>query len=212
MVPLSELARPPEKLTARVTQFDIEINWEQPQSNESGSAPANIAGYNVYRKAGDAVAKMNPGPITVPKYSDRNFQFGDTYEYFVRALSLPQGSSNPGDAIESNDSQVITVTPKDTFAPARPDSIKVASINAIVSLFWPSNSEPDLAGYNIYRAEDEGVTPEQWLKLTPRLHTPTTFRDDKVQVGKKYYYQLTAVDTSGNESPRSTTISETVNP
>jgi endoglucanase len=88
----------------------------------------------------------------------------------------------------------------------------VASINAIVSLFWPSNSEPDLAGYNIYRSEDESLPPEQWLKLTPRLHTPTTFRDDKVQVGKKYYYQLTAVDTSGNESARSVTISETVNP
>ena len=115
-VPLSELARPPEKLTARVTQFDIEINWEPPQSNESGSAPANVAGYNVYRKAGDVVAKMNSAPINAPGYSDRNFQFGDTYEYFVRALSVAQGSSNPADAIESNDSQMITVSRQKTLS------------------------------------------------------------------------------------------------
>jgi fibronectin type 3 domain-containing protein len=212
IVPLSELARPPENVTARVTQFDIEITWSPPQSNESGSTPANVAGYNIYRKTGDALARVNTRPLTELKYSDRNFQFAETYEYLVRTVSLPAGSSNLTDAIEGNDSQVITVTPKDTFAPAPPDSIKVASVNAVVSLFWPSNSEPDLAGYNIYRSEDENLPPAQWLKLTPRLHTPTTFRDDKVQVGRKYSYQLTAVDTSGNESARSATISETVNP
>ncbi len=91
MVPLSELARPPEKLTARVTQFDIEINWEQPQSNESGSSPANVAGYNVYRKAGDAVAKLNPGSITVPKYSDRNFQFGDNVRVLRSSFIVATG-------------------------------------------------------------------------------------------------------------------------
>jgi hypothetical protein len=210
--PLADLARPPGNVTARVAQFDIEITWSPPQSNESGSTPANVAGYNIYRKTGDALARLNATPITELKYSDRGFQFGETYEYFVRTVSFRSGSSNLSDAIESNDGPVITVTPKDTYAPAPPDSIKVASINAIVSLFWPSNSEPDLAGYNIYRSEDESLPPERWLKLTPRLHTPTTFRDDKVQVGKKYYYQLTAVDTSGNESARSVTISETVNP
>ena len=82
----------------------------------------------------------------------------------------------------------------------------------MVSLFWPSNAEPDLSGYLIYRSEDEQAPPENWLKLTPRLHTPTTFRDDKVIVGRRYYYRLTAVDIFGNESAPSPVVGETVNP
>lgn len=211
-VPLSEIARPAESLQARVSQFEVEITWKPPAANESGSSPANIAGYNLYRRTGDAVSKLNTQPLSEPRYGDRNFQFGGTYEYVVRVLSLPPGSSNAQDAIESNDSQPLTLVPKDTFAPAAPDSIKIASINKIVSLFWPSNAEPDLAGYNVYRSEDENLPAERWIKLTPRLLNTTTFRDEHVEVGKRYFYQLTAVDTAGNESPRSVVVSEIVNP
>ena len=212
IVPLGEIARPAESLQARVSQFEVEITWKPPAANESGSSPANIAGYNLYRRTGEAISKMNTQPLTEPRYGERSFQFGETYEYFVRVLSLPPGSSNPQDAIESNDSQPLTLVPKDTFAPAAPDSIKIASINKIVSLFWPSNAEPDLAGYNVYRSEDESLPAERWVKLTPRLLNTTTFRDERVEVGKRYFYQLTAVDNAGNESPRSAVVSEIVNP
>jgi hypothetical protein len=73
-------------------------------------------------------------------------------------LSLPPGAGTP-DAIESNDSQAPTLIPKRHFA-YRADSIGIASINLIVSLFWPSNAEADLSGYNIYRSEDESLPPE----------------------------------------------------
>ena len=128
-------------------------------------------------------------------------------------LSLPPGSSNAQDAIESNDSQALTLIPKDTFAPAAPDSIKIASINKIVSLFWPSNAEADLSGYNIYRSEDEGSA----TRALDETYTSTSEHNDiqrrqRNQVGKKYFYQLTAVDSAGNESGRSATVSEIVNP
>ena len=212
ITPLSEIAKPAEDLQARVSQFEVEIRWRPPASNESGSTPANIAGYNIYRRTGEAVAILNTQPLSEPRYGDRNFQFGETYEYMVRVVSLPPGSANLQAAIESNDSQPLSVVPKDTFAPAAPDSIKIASINKIVSLFWPSNAEPDLAGYFIYRSEDENLPAEGWVKLTPRLLNTTTYRDERVEVGKRYFYRLTAVDTAGNESPRSTVVSEIVNP
>jgi fibronectin type 3 domain-containing protein len=80
----------------------------------------------------------------------------------------------------------------------------------MVSLFWPLSAEPDVVGYNVYRAEDENVPPEKWVKLNPELHKTASFRDDKVEVGKKYFYQITAVDAYSNESARSETVSETV--
>ena len=212
ITPITEIAQPPVDLRAKLSQLELEITWSPPKANESGTSPANIAGYNIYRHTGDSTNRLNSQPLRETRQIDRSFQFGTTYEYFVRALSLPPGSSNLALAIESNDSQSVELTPKDTFPPAPPDSIKIASINGVVSMFWPSNSEPDLAGYHIYRSEDGNAPPERWVKLTPRIHTPTTFRDDKVTVGKQYFYQLTAVDTSGNESARSATVSETVNP
>ena len=103
-------------------------------------------------------------------------------------------------------------TPKDTFPPVAPGPVTIASIGGIVSLFWPLNQETDIAGYNLYRAEQENTPPEKWIKLNPQLHRTASFRDDRVQVGKQYFYQITAVDIYGNESARSATVSETVNP
>lgn len=212
ITPVVEVAKPPRDLLTRVSQNDISVSWTAPLQNETGTTPANIVGYNIYRRTDGPLLRLNAQPLTDIAYSDRAFQFGTKYEYLVRALSLPAGGATSAQAIESNDSEVVSVIPKDTFAPVAPDSIKIASVNGIVSMFWPSNPEPDLAGYLIYRSEDESAPPAKWLKLTPRVHTPTTFRDEKVTVGKKYFYQITAVDSSGNESPRSATVSEVVNP
>ena len=212
LTPLIDLAKPPTNLQSTVTQNELTITWTPPTSNEAGGGPVNLAGYNIYRLTGETPVKLNAQPLTEPRFVERSFQFGTPYQYFARSVSRPPGNSNIAEAIESDPSATLTVTPRDTFPPAAPEAIRIASINGLVSLFWPSNAEADLAGYHIYRSEDDSAPPEQWLKLTPRVHTPTTFRDEKVVVGKRYFYQLTAVDTAGNESARSAPIGEVVNP
>ncbi len=210
--PLLDLALPPIELKAIQREKEIEVSWSTPASNESGTTPANVAAYNLYRKVGESIIRLNPEPLLQPRFIDRNFQFGANYQYIVRALSLLPGNAALSTAIESNESVALAHTPKDTFPPAAPGPITIASIGGIVSLFWPLNQETDIAGYNIYRAEEEQTPSEKWIKLNPQLHKTASFRDDRVQVGKKYFYQITAVDTYGNESARSTTESETVNP
>ena len=215
IVPLTELAAAPAGLTTALTQTEIVLTWQAPTANENGTTPANIAGYNLYRKTGDKVTQLNAQPLKETRYVDKAFQFGTPYEYTVRCLSNPlpvTGDAKLSEPIEGNASAPLVFTPKDTFPPVAPASITIASINAQVSLFWPSNAEADLAGYNIYRTEDGSAPPDKWIKLNTRLHTPTTFRDDRVQIGKTYFYQITAVDTASNESARSETKSETVNP
>jgi hypothetical protein len=212
IAPLTELAEPPRELRAQLSQDQLELRWSPPAANESGTTPANVAGYNIYRRVGQSRVKLNPQPLTEPRYVDRAFQFDVPHEYSVRSLSRPATSASLAEAVESNESALLAITPKDTFAPSAPTSITIASINGIVSLFWPANPEPDVMGYNIYRAEDENAPPGSWLKLNAQLHTPTTFRDERVQVGKRYYYQITAVDAAGNESARSETKAEVVNP
>lgn len=210
--PLFDLASPPTGLNYTQREKEIELKWSVPATNESGTSPANIVAYNLYRRTGDSIAKLNATPLTELRFIDRNFQFGTKYEYIVRGLSLLPGNASLNAAIETNESAPLIHTPKDTFPPVAPGPVTIASINSLVSLFWPLNQETDVAGYNIYRTDDEQTAPEKWIKLNPQLHRTASFRDDRVQVGKQYFYQITAVDIYGNESARSETKGETVNP
>ena len=215
IAPLFEVALAPTDLIALQREKEIEIAWKPPTANAAGTTSLNLAGYNLYRRAGAGDAapiKLNNGPLKEPRYLDRDFQFGLDYEYIARSLSLPPGVADPAGAIESDESQVLKHRPLDTFPPAAPTSLTIASINKIVSLFWPLNAEPDVAGYNIYRAEDERTPPEQWRKLNAQPHQTASYRDEKVVVGQQYFYRITAVDRAGNESPRSAIVSEIVAP
>jgi len=58
----------------------------------------------------------------------------------------------------------------------------------------------DLAGYHIYRSESE--TGER-TRIDEGLVETTGFTDENVEDGKTYYYWVTAVDESGNESDHS---------
>jgi hypothetical protein len=208
--PLLSLALPPAHLTAKQDEKQIEITWEPPAGNMNETSPANVAGYNIYRRQGGVFVKINREPLREPRFNDRDFQFGANYQYIVRSLSFKPGSASLNESIESDDSQLFYHTPKDTFPPAPPEHITIASINSVVSVFWPLSAEPDVVGYNIYRADEESAAPEKWIKLNPELYKTASFRDDHVQVGKKYFYQITAVDAYANESARSETVSETV--
>lgn len=207
--PLFDLALAPVNVRAVQREREIEITWDAPASNESGSTPANVAAYNLYRRPpGGTLAKLNAAPLTDRTYKDRDFGFGGQYEYIVRALSLLPNNASLVGAIESADSVILSHTAKDTFPPAAPALITIAAANGMISLFWPLNTETDVAGYNIYRAETANAAPTAWAKLNPQLHKSASFRDERVQVGKEYFYQLTAVDVHGNESARSATVSE----
>ncbi len=208
LTPLSTVAEPPLGLKANVTQTQVEITWQPPAANLNGSQPANVQGYNLYRRANQQLVKVNGEPLKEPRYVEKQFQFGATSEYIVRALSLPRAGAPLSEIIESNESLPLTVTPKDTFAPTAPTSITIASRGGLISLFWPANPEPDVVGYHLYRSEDE----QMWAKITPRPITTITFSDKQVQIGKRYFYQIVAVDNAGNESPRSETVSEVAEP
>ena len=71
-------------------------------------------------------------------------------------------------------------------------------------------SEPDLAGYNIYRSTDPNLPKDRWTKLNQALLTRTTYQDERVESGKTYYYYIQAVDKTGNVSQPSEVGSETV--
>lgn len=217
ILPLGDVAAPPTGLGATQQEREIVLTWQVPTTNSTGSVPVNLAGYNVYRRVAESTdppQRRNSAPLRDPVFRDHGFQFGTSYEYVVRAISQPPTAvpeNAAATAIESDESAVLLHLAKDTFPPAAPTAVTIASINRVVSIFWPLNPEADVAGYQIYRAEEENGQPSTWQRLNPQLHQSGTWRDDRVVVGRTYLYQITAVDRFGNESARSETVRETVN-
>ncbi|HJZ96915.1 MAG TPA: hypothetical protein VKE70_10450, partial [Candidatus Solibacter sp.] len=66
-------------------------------------------------------------------------------------------------------------------------------------LSWDPNTEPDLAGYRVYRAIGGG----QFEKLADLSPVPA-YSDKAIQKGVEYRYAVTALDRAGNESQKST--------
>ena len=80
--------------------------------------------------------------------------------------------------------------------PAPPDSLTGYSVGTEVYLTWYSNSEADLAGYNVYRSDSAGGT---YRKINDQLVIDTTYIDT---IGRDfpYYYCVTAQVKSNAES------------
>lgn len=210
--PAARIAQAPTLSSpAKVLEDSITISWQPPAANIDNSTPVNLLGYNVYRTDESQTElgnqPLNSAPISATEYADKSFQFGNNYRYVVRAVSLGTG----GAQVESLNSNAVSVSPVDTFAPAAPERPSVAApepSSARLAIFFAANKETDIDGYNIYRSTDPDLPKQNWTKLNSTLLTRTTYQDDKVESGKTYYYYIVAVDKAGNISPPSEVGSE----
>lgn len=210
--PAVRISRPPtlQETGKEVTEDAITLTWQPPTANIDSSTPVNLLGYNVYRmdesQSTPGQTPINSTLISGTQFADKNFKFGAQYRYLVRAVSL----GTEGAQVESLNSNIITISPRDTFAPAAPSGISIGPAPGKLSIFFAANIETDVVGYNIYRSTDPDLPKANWTRLNSALLTRTSFVDEKVETGKKYYYYLTAVDNAGNVSPPSEVYSETV--
>ena len=209
--PIASVASPPTNLTAKSEAQDVtRISWTAPMTNVDQQSPATVVGYNIYRRPSRrdfGGELLNAEPVSSTTFDDTKFQYLVEYSYFVRALS--QGTSG---LIESADSELLSFKPVDSFPPAAPDPVSVASANGTISLFWPSSTEADVVGYNIYRAKSSDAPDSEWTRLNDEPSTKVTYRDDMVVIGQTYFYRVTAIDRFNNESARSRIVSETAHP
>lgn len=212
---------PIQDVSARVTQSAIELTWTPPARTSSGAPLAGLAGYRVYRAevelGAEAAAAANPaqaklkaplellGVTPSPSYRDAQFEFGHTYVYSIRSVAQYEAGS-----VESSDSRLLALAPKDTFPPAPPQGLVAVVVPAAgqaaahLEFSWAISPEPDVAGYNIYRSEPGGAAPQ---KLNRELLLTPAFRDMWAVPGRDYSYRVTAVDRAGNESQPSAAVS-----
>ncbi|MEW5987056.1 MAG: alpha-amylase family glycosyl hydrolase [Chloroflexota bacterium] len=94
----------------------------------------------------------------------------------------------------------------DTTPPAAPANLVVTGTTpGSISLAWDANSEPDLAGYEIYRQDAMALT---FTRLV-RLGLVTSYTDTSVVTDQSYDYYVLAYDTSFNRSAASNIVTAT---
>lgn len=205
--PAAKVAESPTAVSAEVSENAVNLSWTSPQTNVDNSTPANVLGFNIYRskRATAEFEKINDTPVTDSAYSDENFEFGQTYEYFIRTVSL----GTAGEPVESVNSETVKVSPLDNFPPSVPSAITIAAAPNNLSIFFAANPEKDILGYKIYRTTNQSEPKDEWTLLTPEILERNTFQDKNVQSGTTYFYYITAIDKAGNTSQPSEVISET---
>ena len=75
-----------------------------------------------------------------------------------------------------------------------------------VDLVWTPDTEAGVAGYNVYRREQN----QPAIKINKELVRASAYRDSDIVPGARYFYSVSAVSVRGNESSRSEEASETI--
>jgi hypothetical protein len=216
---------PIEDLKAEIAHSTVQLSWTAPQKTPIGPAPP-IKDYRLYRAAiRSAGAKEQAGAVRpessnaaattgfppqvkpqlmkfaetdTPSYEDSQVEYDKTYIYAVRSVVDYSGAE-----LESGDSNLATITVRDVIPPSTPQGIVVVFVPseghtpAHLELSWSINPETDVAGYNVYRTEEQGTLG---ARVNAELLPAPTYSDKSVIAGHRYFYSVTAVDRSGNES------------
>lgn len=190
-VPLFAIPSAPGSVDVKFDERQFMVSWVPPIV-EGAAALA----FNVYSGANESVP-LNPTPLIAAAYEHGPVRYGEEQCFAVRTLQSVQNVT-----IESAPSRPTCVAPTDIFPPAAPQGLQIVAAPEGVSLSWNANTEADLAGYVVLRAEAPGETLQP---LTPQPISEPTYRDTAVQSGVRYVYAIVAVDkaTPPNTSAQS---------
>jgi hypothetical protein len=163
--------------------------------------------YNVYAASTPATggatepAPLNEQPLESGTFEHAGAEPGKEQCFVVRSVQLGGDVS-----IESPAAGPACVTPADVFPPAAPKALASVAGAGGINLIWDANTEADLAGYLVLRAEPPGDTLQP---LTAQPIRDTRYIDATARPGVLYVYVVVAVDQAGNRSANSNKVTET---
>ena len=121
------------------------------------------------------------------EYIDTDLDDNRVYKYRLRAVTFEDIRSTPSAIVKVVTKPLPQMVQNLQATTAEPKKIRIS---------WNANSENDLAFYNIYRSDSSNGSYDYYVKLNE-----TEFADEINEDGKNYFYQITAVDKDGLESP-----------
>jgi hypothetical protein len=231
-VALAPTLPPPGNLEKQVASDGVVLTWDCATLPIQPVGLRYV--YRIYRRSTETGADVKLSDETCPvgggRYEDHTIEWQKNYEYRIAvvtfvtlekaALPCERQPSDQGIVpipdcvnvaeVSGDDSNPLKVFTNDTFPPAVPAGLQAVFSGPgqppFIDLVWAPDTDADLAGYNVYRHEEE----TQPTKVNSDLVKSPAFRDTRILPGKTYSYTVSAVDLHGNESGRSEEASETV--
>ncbi|MDP9170516.1 MAG: hypothetical protein M3N54_07865 [Acidobacteriota bacterium] len=179
LTPVQPLAMP-QGLEAKDAPDAVRLDWH-------AAAPQ----FRVLRKAPADVDWAQIAITDKPLYSDDSIEYGKTYQYMVQSVE-----KSGEKYAESDLSAMVEFRPADHFPPATPAGLMAIPGTRTIELVWDRNAEKDFSAYRVYR---------DGKRVTDGLTAPA-FSDPDVKAGTTYKYQISALDTAGNESALSAAV------
>jgi fibronectin type 3 domain-containing protein len=181
----------PTGLTAAAGPAQVTLTW-------TANAEPDLANYRVKRSSAvnGTYQIVSTVARTTTSHADTGLVNGVPYFYVVTAVDT---SGN-----ESASAGPVSATPRDTVAPAPPTSLTAGAGNAQVVLDWANNSESDLANYRVKRATSAAGPFSVIATVATSAYTNTGLVN-----GTAYFYVVSAVDVTGNESANTGPVSAT---
>lgn len=143
----------------------------------------DLSHYNVYKKVGQTLIKLNDGPVIEPIFVDANPLVG-VNEYCVTAVDQSQNESSRIQTIEvvAHDLQPVEI---DTLMVARGANGVTIQFNCV---------DDDYSGFEVYRS---GGSDKTYYKVSS-FQTGMIFLDVSAADEITYFYMIKAFDRSGN--------------
>jgi hypothetical protein len=217
-VPSAPTLPPPDHFRAQVKKEGVLLYWDCPPT----AAISDAIEYKlrIYRReqGKPADVKVSDADLTDcaqtqaanQEFLDQTFEWEKHYVYRATIVTAVTAPGKPEVEVEGDDTPLAQVFADDVFPPAVPTGLQAVFSGVgqapFVDLVWSPDTEADLAGYNVFRHE-ENQPP---VKLNSEPVRAPAFRDSKVESGRKYFYSVSAEDERNNESAKSEETSEQV--
>jgi fibronectin type 3 domain-containing protein len=120
------------------------------------------------------------------EFLDRTAGVGKAYKYSIEAL---------GEKARGRRSDEVELIVADRFPPTIPSGVNAVAGAGTIELSWNTNTEPDLAGYQLERREGDS----EWTVAAASVDVPG-YSDRAVVSGRRYRYRVSALDGRGNRS------------
>jgi|FLOH01.1.fsa_nt_gi fibronectin type 3 domain-containing protein len=143
----------------------------------------------------------------IRQYKDEYLEYDLTYYYAIQATDRAGNISAYSSTVEAY--------PRNENSPSKPYGLKVNAHHQLilgggeqvdVQISWSPNTDSDIDRYAIYRSTNQSFAAVDSNKIfTTEV---TSYSDNDVEAGTRYYYRIRAIDRADWESDPSVTVSD----
>jgi fibronectin type 3 domain-containing protein len=184
----TELGTAPSATTVPAAPTALAVAAGNQQLSLSWTVSSSATSYHVKRATTSGGPYTQMGDPTAPSYTDTGLTNGTDYFYVVSALDGSGESANSSQA-----SGTPASPPPPSAAPAAPTALATTTGNQQLSLTWTASS--GATGYHVKRSTVSGGPYTQ-----VGSPTATSYIDNALTNGTKYFYVVSAVNTAGESA------------